>query len=454
MRQRFLHARDARQQVIDRASDEGGTVIFASTSVPGAEKGPPGLDAIFLGACERLESRLEASLLERGRDVLGPWALFCTWRAAADAKRAAVEIETARPSSRLLDLDVYDSGRQVDRASLGLPPRTCLVCSRPAVECIRIKRHEAGELNDAVRALLSVRLRGAPAGSDPRAAAARQVASRATERLATCLVTGARIELALTPKPGLVDREDNGSHPDLSFRLMSRSVDLLPQYFEELSAAAGTRAHSSGLTAQVLSECVQAGRRAERRMLDTIGSNAHRGYIFLGGLALLASLEGEDQLRDSIRRVARDLADMRGAHPEEPVSHGSLVRHRHALGGIEREALDGLPSVFDHGLPALRARRSSHDGRRGADTDDSLHYAMAVLMQAVEDTTAVYRCGAEALGRIHDDGRHLQALMDQGRAYLPWLRELNAAYRRRNLTMGGVADCLALTVALDRWSRA
>ncbi len=76
---------------------------------------------------------------------------------------------------------------------------------------------------------------------------------------------------------------------------------------------------------------------------------------------------------------------------------------------------------------------------------------MAILMQTVEDTTTAHRGGARALQRLRGDGRRLQQSIESGLPYLSWLRELNASYRRSNLTMGGVADCLALTVALDRW---
>jgi len=455
-REQLLEAREARQALIDLTGEPGRTVVFASTSIPGPAKNPEGLGTLFGAACEHLASRLGASPADRGLDALGPWALFRTPLPAAIVKRITVELESAQPSGRLLDLDVYDEGRQVDRAALGLPPRACLACDRPAVECIRLKRHGAEELERAVRTLLAVRRRDAPEGTTPRVASSRHAANRGVERLAACLVTGARVELALTPKPGLVDRHDNGSHPDLSFELMARSVDLLPQYFDELiaglvTAGLKTRATPDPLPAAALAACIEIGRRAERRMLAEIGANAHRGYIFLAGLVLLGALDGEEHLREGIRRTARAVSQLQGADGPRAGSHGSAVRERHALGGILGEAVGGLPSVFEGGLPALRGRRATRGARRGAGDDESLHYTMAVLMQAVEDTTAVYRGGPEGLSRIRQDGRHLQQLIERGQIYLPWLRQLNAAYRRANLTMGGVADCLALTVALDRW---
>ena len=76
---------------------------------------------------------------------------------------------------------------------------------------------------------------------------------------------------------------------------------------------------------------------------------------------------------------------------------------------------------------------------------------MAVLMQSVEDTTAVHRCGPEGLDRLRADGRRLEGLIEPGEDYLPWLADLNDEYRRLGLTMGGVADCLALCFALHEW---
>ena len=55
-----------------------------------------------------------------------------------------------------------------------------------------------------------------------------------TRLVADALVRGARAELDLTPKPGLVDRRDNGSHPDLDHPRMVRSIELLPRYYDEL----------------------------------------------------------------------------------------------------------------------------------------------------------------------------------------------------------------------------
>jgi len=424
LRRQVLDAREARQAIIDRAVGPSGSLLFVSTNVPGADKSPPGLDACVFEARHAIVARLPATVLHEGRDALGPWALYRLAVAAHAAKLIAVDIEQRIGGGRLLDLDVVSAdGRQVDRASLGLPPRPCLACARPAFECIRLRRHSGAEVQEAAARLL------APCRLSAR-------------RLAACLVAGARMELELTPKPGLVDRIDCGSHPDLSYEAMSASIDLLPAYFDDLLAIGEPLD---------LAACVAAGQRAEHRMVETIGANAHKGYIFLAGLILLAArtAANPETLRSSISMLAHRVLDPRAARDAAgpSPSHGQRARAEHGVGGVCREALEGLPSVFESGLPFLEAARCpplSPDTRTG-------HLLMAVLMQTVEDSTAVHRCGPAGLSRLRSDGARLQRLIEAGDDYVPWLGALNDEYRRLDLTMGGVADCMALCFTLHAW---
>jgi triphosphoribosyl-dephospho-CoA synthase len=85
----------------------------------------------------------------------------------------------------------------------------------------------------------------------------------------------------------------------------------------------------------------------------------------------------------------------------------------------------------------------------GWDSGRAAFCAMAHLMQRVEDTTAVRRCGLEGLARLRADGRTLQRHLERGEAPEPLLAALNEEYRSLGLTMGGVADCLALVFALE-----
>ena len=265
--------------------------------------------------------------------------------------------------------------------------------------------------------------------------------------MAGALVFGARAELDLTPKPGLVDLYDSGSHPDLDHTRMVRSIELLPRYFQEvidIRTGAGRWVAAS----DSLAVCIDAGRRAEARMEEAIGTNAHRGYIFLSGLMLLAACDvahGDGMIEAitpqvALRRAVVSVAGQFFAANRRPGADrpGARVRAALGLGGVRAEALAGLPSVFEAGLPAYLAARS----------DFAAFHALAALMQNVEDTTAVLRCGLAGLGRLRRDGAALQALLDRGDDPRPVLSAWNEEYRAQRLTMGGVADCLALVFAL------
>jgi triphosphoribosyl-dephospho-CoA synthetase len=251
------------------------------------------------------------------------------------------------------------------------------------------------------------------------------------ERLAGGLAVGLTLELHLTPKPGLVDLLDNGSHRDLSPEIMERSIGRVAGCFREI---AGSLKRGEPLERQV-----RIGRETERRLYAEFQANTHKGALFLGGLLLVALFraegEGEDAVRASVAAVARELFGSKGPG----ATNGDAARTAFGVKGIVGEALSGIPSLFDAALPAYR---DAVRARRGFGTASFL--MLARLMRSVEDTTALHRCGPAGLERIRRDGCALEERIVRGEDPLGFLRECNASYRRINLTMGGVADLLGI----------
>ncbi len=423
----FLEARDGRQRELNRIlgqvrAEDAASLLSISANVPGCDKHRPGIARLLRGALDSLQKAIGLKLLFTRRDLLGPFHIASSNVPPIDAKKAALLIEAENPSARLLDVDVYrPDGSQVDRAGLGLPPRTCLICAEPARECILLRRHSDAELLVRVDSLLR------PFVPSPRLIL--------PELLATDLRMGALRELDLTPKPGLVDRQDSGSHADLSYADMRASVELLPRYFGNILVCHREQ--------RPLQDFVQAGIEAESRMTREIKANAHKGFIFLSGLVLMAACACGGRA-DLLRRKISEITNEFFARFGSPDSYGADIRNRHGLGGIRAEAEQGLPTVFEHGWPKYREALEA-----GWDSEHASFYLMAILMQRLEDTTSVHRCGLEGLLRLRQDGARLQRLLEQQQAPEPMLAALNQEYRRLGLTMGGVADCMALTFALQ-----
>jgi triphosphoribosyl-dephospho-CoA synthase len=254
------------------------------------------------------------------------------------------------------------------------------------------------------------------------------------ERLAASLIKGLRAELFLTPKPGLVDLLDSGSHPDLSLAKMLASIDLVAVYFADLLTALAAGAGTA--------ELVATGRRAEERMFAALGTNTHKGAIFLGGLLLVARFRATragQSLQPTVAAVAREVL----ALSLPAATHGQAAREAYRSGGVVAEARAGLPCLFGVALPAYR--QALH---MGGSRQQAAFFMLSRLMQTVEDTTALHRCGRPGLAQLQRDGRLLEAMLTEGFDPVPLLTKLNVEYRAMNLTMGGVADLLGVTFAV------
>jgi triphosphoribosyl-dephospho-CoA synthetase len=250
--------------------------------------------------------------------------------------------------------------------------------------------------------------------------------------LVESLVKGAALELYLTPKPGLVDLADCGSHPDLSLSTMECSIHSVADYLLEL--------YRSLSTGERFEHQIAIAKRAERSMHAILGTNTHKGYLFLSGLLLIAHWHAgspdERSLRATISSLANDFFDTHG----EKSTNGHHAGKRFRAGGIVREVLDGFPSLFNAALPAFRASADRHGCLRTAS------FAMlAQLMQTVEDTTTLHRSNIFGLSRIRRDGLALERIMAEGGDYASFLDNLNRLYILKSITMGGVADMLALS---------
>lgn len=254
---------------------------------------------------------------------------------------------------------------------------------------------------------------------------------------AAALIDGLKAELYLTPKPGLVDLCNSGSHQDLSFHLMSRSISLLRGYLEELCFAI----KRSSSTA----ELVLVGQQAEQRIYLELGTNCHRGGLFLCSLLLVSASRADpldpQSFAQAIRMTAQEFFVVR----EVNSSHGDVVRRDFPKAGIVAEALNGLPAMFEVALPVLLGG--------GATAINDIYLAMARLMRRVEDSTSLYRCGNAGLASLREAGARLEFCLSSGCDPVPLLFEIDQDFCQQNLTMGGVADLLGLSLGYASYLR-
>ena len=239
-----------------------------------------------------------------------------------------------------------------------------------------------------------------------------------------------RAELNTTPKPGLVDRNDNGAHKDMNLAMMDRSIDALQPYFVKL-ALLGCQ-ESTPEAAEVR----QIGIEAEQAMLDaTSGVNTHRGALFSMGLTTLAAAwcmehDGtvvEKQLQHLIKQVAGGFSPTAGTHGND------AVNAHHVAGALDL-AKTGYERLFCDWLPAYHSFLTE-------DSETARHKLLLLIMSQLDDTNVIHRVGYEQAQQVKLEAR---ALLDHYSTAS--MEQMNRDYIARNISPGGSADMVALTI--------
>jgi triphosphoribosyl-dephospho-CoA synthase len=253
-------------------------------------------------------------------------------------------------------------------------------------------------------------------------------------------------EAELTPKPGLVDRRGSGAHSDLSLDILRRSAWTIAPYFTAMATASCIAVMAQTLRAEVAA----IGREAEAAMLrETVGSNAHKGAIWVLGLLVTATAQTDDLRPQFIAREAGCLAELPDRAGPQLVSHGDLVRSRYGATGARGEACAGFPHVVAVGLPALCAAREC-----GLSETNSRLSSLLAIMASLDDTCVLYRGGDAGLQTVKQGAREVIASGGPGsdtgdRA----LRQLDRELLAKRISPGGSADLFAATLFLDAIER-
>lgn len=383
---------------------------------------------------EQLDSlRIPCACFEEIHEPTGSEACFLIDADPMALKEIACSIEDQSEIGRLFDMDVLKpDGGKIERSELGLEPRRCLICGKPAMECARSRAHTAQQLWEKTRDLLM----RAMEAEDSRFAA--RLACRAL-----------LYEVCTTPKPGLVDCEGNGSHRDMDiFTFMDSSSALWP-YFQSC-AQVGRR--TAGLPAgQTFLRLRPWGRKAEGEMFSaTRGVNTHKGAIFSMGIlcAALGRLPREqwkhpDIVLGECSAMTAGLveADFRGLTRENSATMGQKLYLEHGITGIRGQMEAGLPAVRDVGLPALKRGLSL-----GLDLNRAGCGALLALITAAADTNLIAR---SSLAVWQETVLQVKALLATDPYPAPeTLRQLDGEFIEKNLSPGGSADLLAVCYLL------
>jgi cytidyltransferase-like protein len=235
-------------------------------------------------------------------------------------------------------------------------------------------------------------------------------------------------ELDTTPKPGLVDKDNNGAHRDMDYALMQRSIDTLHPYFVKLALLGFADTLPSHTSIRDI------GIEAEKAMLAaTNGVNTHKGALFSMGLAVVAAAHEKDtdSLQTTIKALAASFPDTNGTHGSKAklLSKGTT-----AIKGALDNAREGYEMLFAEWLPFYIERRKERDAH-------TLHKTLLRIMCDLDDTNVIYRTDLATAEEVKQEAR---ALLDNFSKTA--LKDMDRHYTTRNISPGGAADMLSLTI--------
>ena len=280
--------------------------------------------------------------------------------------------------------------------------------------------------------------------------------SRILDRISEIATRGMLFEVAVTPKPGMVDRAGTGVHQDMDYFTFMQSSAVLAQAFRALTQAGYDWPMERPL-AQLLPELRQLGGDYEARMLTATGGvNTHRGLLFL--LGTLTAVAGYLQRQtgmcssgdfpDLLKNVGDGLVERELKQARSPVlTAGQRAFKEAGLTGIRGEMAAGLPALFNHGLPALQQALA-----QGGTYDQAGVDALMAIIHTTEDTVIWKRGGMPALTRARRlAGEVLAGGGCRGEVGSRRLQEMGDLFVRQGLSAGGGADILAATFAVYFW---
>lgn len=254
-------------------------------------------------------------------------------------------------------------------------------------------------------------------------------------------------ELDTTPKPGLVDKDNNGAHRDMDYALMQRSIDTLHPYFVKLAllGCADTLPTHTAIR--------DIGIEAERAMLAaTNGVNTHKGALFSMGLAVVAAAHEERKIAANEEQILKErnggedvlvslqttIKALAACFPDTNGTHGSkaklLSKGTTAIKGALDNAREGYEMLFAEWLPFYIERRKEHDAY-------TPHKTLLRIMCDLDDTNVIYRTDLATAEEVKQEAR---ALLDNFSKAA--LKDMDRHYTARNISPGGAADMLSLTI--------
>lgn len=446
---KILAARDKRAMQRREIAGRGLASLSLNLNIPGYPKSDDQIHSCFQHVLSDLKRHLVAHRInintsgevcttdEAGDFFLVP--LFESNYSIDEVKQITEKFEESHPIGRLLDVDITNSkGEPVSSGKA----KICYFCNeKPALACMREQNHTFEEIREKIQEDIKRYKQ-----DSNREIVCKNLASNALKSLIH--------EVALSPKPGLVDRFSNGSHYDMDFASFINSASVLSVYFKDI-AEFGFSFPGENLK-EALPELRRLGLLMEEDMFkETNGVNTHKGAIFLLGFSLFVSSYLIANNQFSYEAFVDLIKDLNGNLVEKELgqklyngkrTHGEECFEKYGSKGrgIRGEIQAGLPCVFKHAIPVLEKHLTDIKVYSDVILQKSLTHTLLALISNNDDSNILYRRGVEALDNLKDKANVAFNCFEDDE-FEESYQNLISYCEENHISPGGSADLLAVS---------
>lgn len=260
-------------------------------------------------------------------------------------------------------------------------------------------------------------------------------------------------EVYTSPKPGLVDLYSAGAHKDMDYKTFERSAAAIKPFFVSMSRQGMLMADDPRL---IFLSIRKTGMAAEKAMYQATGGvNTHKGLIFSLGilcaaagaclkkweritLEQLLSIE-QKMVKDTLEREILEIQKGKvnsSSGEKNLLKYGSL--------GARGEAVSGYESVRRISLPVMIKGVKEKKNWNAVKLE-----TLFSLMSQTEDSNIIARHNPEVLKEVQ---KLAESFLKEGGAYrenaVLALEKMDRMFTEQNISAGGCADLLALTIFL------
>jgi holo-ACP synthase/triphosphoribosyl-dephospho-CoA synthase len=344
-----------------------------------------------------------------------------------EIKKILLQIEEKSPLGRLFDIDVLDkNGKKVSRSYYSMPYRKCLICDRTAYECSRGRTHSVEELLEKEIEIMS-----------------EYFANKYSNILSTLTLKALLYEVNTTPKPGLVDLCNNGSHTDLNVFLFQKSAISLEPFFKEFVLFGINKGERKVET--LFNDLRKLGKNAEYRMFkDTNNTNTHKGAIFIFAITL-ASLGwmysnkikySRKRLVETISNLSKEcLLDFENITLNNELSHGQEIYKKYNVRGIRGEAINGFDIIVNDIINYFEEQLEC------CCFNDSGVKTLLKIISKIDDTNIISRSDFASLKYYK---KLIEKSFKNNDNLIDLAKKLDIEFIKKRISAGGSADLLAL----------